>query len=252
MTNGLFTNFLFQIFTQKLTMKQLLFSFITLLAFASCNQKTGSGDVITEKRQTGNFTGISVGGAFEVEIRVGPVTAVEVEADDNIIKYIETRVSGDILKISTKSSSGFNNAHLKVLVTVPEIRSIKSSGAANVKALDVLKSSGKISLDVSGAGEIKAAVDAPEIYVEASGAGNIELSGRTRDYKLKSSGSGDIKSFDLQSENTDVDVSGAASAHVHASVSLRAEASGAGNISYKGGAIVQQKTSGAGSIKNDN
>jgi len=252
MTNGLFTNFLFQIFTKKLTMKQVLFYLITLLAFASCDERTGSGDIIAEKRQTGNFTGISVGGAFEVEIRIGPVTLVEVEADDNIIKDIETRVSGDVLKISTKNSLGFYDAHLKVFVTVPEIRSVKTSGAANLKAIDVLKSAGKISLDVSGAGTITAAVDAPEIYAEASGAGNIELSGKTRDYKLKSSGSGDIKSFDLQSENTDVRASGAGSAHVHASVSLKADASGAGDISYKGGASVQQKTSGAGNVKNAN
>ncbi len=233
-------------------MKQLLFSFITLLAFASCDQRTGSGDIVTEKRQTGNFSGISVGGAFEVEIRIGPVTIVEVEADDNLIKDIETRVSGDILKISAKNSLGFNNARLKIFVTVPEIRSINTSGAGDVKATDVLKSSGKISLDVSGAGSIKAVVDAPEIYAEASGAGNIELSGRTRDYKLKSSGSSNIKSFDLQSENTEVRASGAGSAHVHASVSLKADASGAGNISYKGGASVQQKTSGAGNVRNAN
>jgi hypothetical protein len=233
-------------------MKQLLFCLITLVALASCNQRTGSGDIVTEKRQTGDFTGIAVGSAFEVEIRTGPVTAVEVEADDNLIKYIDTRVSGGILKITTRNSFSFNNSHLKVFVTAPEIRSIKTSGAADVKAIDLLKSSGKISLDVSGAGEIKATVDAPEIYAEASGAGNIELSGRTRDYKLKVSGSGDIKSFDLQSEHTDVDVSGAGSAQVHASVNLKADASGAGEVRYKGGASVQQKTSGAGNVKNAN
>jgi len=247
-----FPTFYFKSLHKKLTMKQLLSSIFLVLAFASCDQRTGSGNIVTEKRTTGNFTGISVGGAFEVEIRTGPVTRVEVEADDNIIKYIETKVSGDVLKIRVKSSSGFYDAHLKVFVTVPEIRSIKTSGAANVKAVDVLKSTGKISLDVSGAGGITAAVDAPEIYAEASGAGNIELSGRTRDYKLKSSGSGDIKSFNLQSENTDVRASGAGSAHVHASVSLKADASGAGDISFKGGASVQQKTSGAGNVKNAN
>jgi len=247
-----FPGFYFKSLHKKLTMKQLLLSFFTLLAFASCDQRTGSGDIVTEKRNTGNFTGISVGSAFDVEIRTGAVTEVEVEADDNLIKDIETKVTGDVLKISTRHGSGFNNAHLKVFVTVPEIRSIKTSGAANVKATDVLKSSGKISLDVSGAGGIKAQVDAPEIYAEASGAGNIELSGRTRSYKLKATGSGEIKSFDLQSENTDVDVSGAGSARVHASVSLKAEASGAGNVHYKGGASVQQKTSGAGNVKNEN
>jgi carbon monoxide dehydrogenase subunit G len=177
---------------------------------------------------------------------------VVVESDDNIIKYIETNVSGNVLEIKTNHSMGFNNAHYKVFITAPAINSIEASGAANIKAKDQLKSSGKISFDISGAAEVTASVDAPEVEVEISGAGNMDLSGRTRSYKAKVTGSGDLKAADFLSENADVDVSGAGSAKVHASVSLKAEASGAGNISYKGGASVQQKTSGAGTIKSDN
>lgn len=233
-------------------MKQLLFSLLTILMFSACSQKTGSGNIITEKRQTGNFVGISVGGAFEVEVKNGPETIVEVEADDNVINFIETKVSGNILKIRTKEGTSFNNAHFKVFVTAPEISSLKVSGAANVKGNGQLSCPGKMSLDVSGAGNIKTIVDAPEIEAELSGAGNIDLSGRTRNYKAKVSGSGDLKSGNLQSENTEVDVSGAGTARVHASISLQANASGAGNIYYKGGASVQQIKSGAGNIKSEN
>ncbi len=232
-------------------MKQLVIYSLSILLLGSCNQMTGSGNIVTEKRQTGNFTGISVGGAFEVELKNGPVTEVEVEADDNIIKFIETRVSGNVLKIRTKDGTGFNNAHFKVFITAPEIKSIHASGASNVKVTSQLKSTGKISLDVSGAAGIKATVDAPEIYAEISGAGNINVEGRTRDYRSKVSGSGELKSGNLLSEHTNVKVSGAGSARVHASVSLQAEASGAGNIFYNGGAAVQQKTSGAGNVKKE-
>jgi hypothetical protein len=244
--------FYFKSLHKYLTMKQLLFCCLILAVFSSCDQRTGSGNIITERRQTGNFTGIEVGGAFEVEIKTGPVTEVVVESDDNIIKYIETNVSGNVLEIKTNHSMGFNNAHYKVFITAPAINSIEASGAANIKAKDQLKSSDKISFDISGAAEVNASVDAPEVEVEISGAGNMELGGRTRSYKAKVTGSGDLKAADLLSENADVDVSGAGSAKVHASVSLKAEASGAGNISYKGGASVQQKTSGAGTIKSDN
>lgn len=233
-------------------MKYLLCVFFAVSILSSCNQRRGSGNIITEKRQTGNFTAISVGGAFTVEVKTGPVTEVEVESDDNVISYIETKVSGNTLKIRTKDGNGFNNAHFKVYITAPEINKINSSGASNIKVTSQLKSAGKISLDASGAAGIEASVDAPEVYAEVSGAGNIELTGRTRDYKAKVSGSGTLKSGNLQSENTTVDVSGAGTARVHASVRLNAKASGAGNIHYKGGASVEQKTSGAGSIKNEN
>ncbi|MEP7109535.1 MAG: head GIN domain-containing protein [Ferruginibacter sp.] len=233
-------------------MKQLLFYFFGLLLLSSCNQRMGSGNIVTEKRQTGDFEGISVGGAFAVEIKKGPVTEVEVEADDNVISFIETKVSGNVLKISTKNGTGFNNAHFKVYITAPEINSFNASGAAKVKVTGQMKSEGKITLDVSGAAGITLSVDAPEVFAEVSGAGYIEMSGRTKDYTAKVSGSGNLKSGDLSSENTDVRASGAGTARVHASVNLKADANGAGNIYYKGGANVQQKTSGAGNVKNEN
>ena len=233
-------------------MKQFVFYGFIMIMLSSCMMRTGSGNIVTEKRQTGSFKGISVGGAFEVDIKNGPETEVIVESDDNIIKYIETKVSGDVLKIRTKDGPGFSQATFKVHITSPEVNLIHVSGASNVKATSQLKSTGKISLDVSGAAGIKASLDAPEIDSELSGAGNIELEGRTRDYKARVSGSGNLKSADLLSEHTNVSVSGAGTARVHASVSLKANASGAGNIHYKGGASVEQKTSGAGSIKSDN
>jgi hypothetical protein len=51
-------------------------------------------------------------------------------------------------------------------------------------------------------------------------------------------------------ENTKVDISGAGSAEVFASVKLDAHVSGAGKVRYKGDAAnVQQQVSGAGSVK---
>jgi hypothetical protein len=231
-------------------MKNLLILAAFVFSAASCTHIEGSGNIVTEKRQTGDFKGISVGGAFEVELKTGP-TSVEVEADDNLIKLIETRVSGGVLKIENRNDFSINDGHFKVYITAPEITKIKCSGAANVKALDLLKSDSRISLDASGAGNIKAQADAPEIDAEASGAGNIELSGRTREYTAKATGSGNIKSSKLLSENTDAEASGAGSVHVHASVNLKANASGAGSVYYRGGAAVQQRSSGAGSVKSE-
>ena len=236
---------------KNLTMKKLLILAAVAFSAASCAHIEGSGNIVTEKRETGNFKGISVGGSFEVELKTGPVISVEVEADDNLIKLIETRVSGDILKIESKDHYSINDGHFKVYITAPEIRQIKCSGAANVKALDVLKSDSKISLDASGAGNIKASVDAPEIETEASGAGDIELSGRTREYSARATGSGNIKSGKLLSENTDAEASGAGSVHVHSSVNLKAHASGAGSVYYRGGGNVQKNVSGAGSVKSE-
>lgn len=232
-------------------MKQVALFAFTVLLMSACRQVQGSGNIITETRTTGDFTAVSVGGAYEVEIKNGSSTEVRVEADDNIIHDIETTVSGHTLNIRTRDGVNFNNGHYKIYIIAPYITKINSSGAASVGIKNTLKSNDKITLEASGAAEINGEVDAPEIATEASGAANIKLSGRTRDYNAEASGSGSIKTSDLMSERTTVHASGAASAHVYASVQLNANADGAAGIYYKGAASVSQKTSGAANIKKD-
>lgn len=227
----------------------LLFATVSLL-FASCGSIQGSGNIVTEKRDVKEFKGISTGGAYDVELTTGPVS-VEVEADDNVQQYVVTEVEGGVLKIRSRDNFGLSNAHVKVYVSAPAINMLKSSGAANINAKDLIKSDDKIILETSGAASIEAEVDAPEVEAESSGASKIELKGRTREYTAKASGSADIKSKELLTERTDAGASGASSIHVHASVNLTAEASGSASIYYRGGASVQQKTSGAADVKKE-
>ena len=232
-------------------MKQVLLFAAVISLFTACRRVHGSGNIVTEKKQVKSFKGISVGSSFEVELKTGPAISVEIETDDNLMKLVQVRVSGDVLRIDIKDNYSINDGHFKAFVTAPEINSIRSSGAASVKAMNVLTSSGKIRFDVSGAGKITADVDAPEVEAESSGAGDIELGGRTRDYRAEASGAGNIKTKNLQTENAVVTASGAGNVHVHASVKLKAKASGAGNIYYRGGASVDQQVSGAGNVKKE-
>ena len=63
-------------------------------------------------------------------------------------------------------------------------------------------------------------------------------------------GAGKAHCYELLSETTKVDISGAGDADVFASVKLDAQVSGAGSVTYKGGATnVAQQVSGAGSVK---
>jgi len=232
-------------------MKQLVLFAFTIIVLSACHQIHGSGNIVTENRKTGDFTGISAGGGFEVELKNGPVTEVRVEADDNIMRYIETRVSGNVLSITTKSGTNFIDGHYKVYIIAPEINSVKSSGAASIIIKNILKDSEKIGFEASGAASINGEVDAPKIATEASGAANITLSGRTMDHNAEASGSATLKTGDLLSESTKVHASGAANVNVYASVKLDADANGAASIHYKGAASVSKKTSGAASVRKD-
>jgi hypothetical protein len=92
-------------------------------------------------------------------------------------------------------------------------------------------------------------VNAPAISAEVSGAGAVNLKGETKTFDLTLTGAGKAHCYELLSENTKVDISGAGDADVYASVKLNAEVSGAGSVTYKGGGTSNSHVSGAGSVK---
>ena len=232
-------------------MKQIISFAFALIILSACHRIQGSGNIVTETRPTGDFTGISAGGAFEVELKTGPVTEVRIEADDNLMPYIQTRVSGNVLNITTKGNTNFIDGHYKAYITAPDINYLNGSGAASIRIMNGIKNSEKIKLESSGAASIKGEVDAPKITTEASGAANITVSGRTMDYDAEASGSATLDTEELMSETTKARASGAATVQVYSSLSLNADASGAANIHYKGSGTTVVKTSGAANIKKD-
>lgn len=230
-------------------MKQMFLLLTAIIVLSSCDHESGSGNIINEKRSVDEFSGITVGGSFEVEVKVGATQQVEVEADDNIIKYVKTTVSGNTLRIRLEGGHSYNNVHLKVYVTTPGLKKIDASASAEVKVLDVLKNDGKISFDANSSADIEAEVDAPAVDAEASSSGTIKLSGKTKDYTARASSSGDIKSFELLTENADVDANSSGSIDLHASVTLKANASSSGSIEYRGAASVNKSVSSSGSVE---
>ncbi len=229
-------------------MKQLLFlSFISIL-LSSCHIINGSGNIISQTRTTGDFRRISASNGFNVEVKIGPVTEVIVEADDNVMKYVETTVNGDDLKIGLKSNVSLTNAHLKVFVTSPAIDGIKASSGADVVVKDVLKNTGKLSFSASSAGTITTELDAPDVEANASSGATIKLTGKTKNFDATSSSGSNVKAGELLSENTAVNSSSGASATVHASVTLKAVSSSGASVHYYGAANVQKSVSSGGSV----
>jgi len=229
-------------------MKQFLFLSIISIVLSSCHYISGSGNIITETRTTGDFKRISASSGFDVEVKSGPATEVIVEADDNVMKYIETSVSGDVLKIGLKDHVSLSNAHQKVYITAPQINGIKASSGADVTVKDLLKNTGKLSFNASSAGTITTDLDAPDVEATASSGASIRLSGKTRTFHGSASSGADLIAGELLSENTVVNASSGANAKVHASVSLDATASSGADIGYYGGANVHKTASSGGSV----
>jgi putative autotransporter adhesin-like protein len=233
----------------------LAFSFV----FASCHnfmgkRIRGNGNIRSEDRTVGSFKNVDVSGAAKVYVSQGDQHSVKVEADDNLLPFIEVAQQDD--KIIVREKPGYNlkpTGDILVYVTSPVYNKIEASGACDIIGQGKITNPEDFELHVSGAGDINMEVDAPQLTAEVSGSGNINLKGQTKDVDLQLTGAGHAHCYDLLAENTKVDITGAGSAEVYASVKLDADVSGAGSVSYKGNAgTVNQKVSGAGSVKKVN
>lgn len=229
-------------------MNKIAYLFCFLLFLNSCRFKSGSGNIVSETRQTGNFEGLSVGGSFDVEVKIGPEVSVIVEADDNIMKYIETTVTAGTLRIRTEGLNNFSDVHMKVFITVPALNSIKASASADVEVEGILASQGKLTFKANSSASINAEVNAPEVESEASSSATITLSGKTQTHKAEASSSADIRAFELLSENTTAGANSSSNIQVHASVTLNARASSSASVRYRGAATVTKSESSSGSV----
>lgn len=232
-------------------MKNSLLALTAIFLLSSCNIHTiyGSGNIITENRKTALFTGIDAGGSFEVVLKNGPQTEVVVESDDNVIGNIETKVTDGVLHIGFRRNGSFTNALFKVYVTMPDVSRIDLGGASTLTTNGLVKSTGKLEVEADGASHVDMELDAPEVALDASGASQVKLKGRTKTYTIDADGSSDVKSADLLAETVTVDVSGASTADVFASVQLKIDADGASHVNYRGEAKVESKTGGAASVE---
>jgi hypothetical protein len=238
-------------------MKKLLFAGLLLAAshaFAGGWETVqGNGNAKKETRTVTGYTAVSSAGSFDVEINYGTASSITVEADENLLPYIETIVEGTELKL--KAKKGYNlKPKNKIKITVPltKLTALKVSGSGNINGDGDFSNDGTTEITISGSGDIKLGFGKfNALEVKISGSGNMKLKGKeTSKISAHISGSGDIDAYDVSANEVVAKVNGSGNVNVTAKSSVDATVSGSGNVIYKGAATnVTQKTSGSGKVR---
>ena len=236
-------------------MRTLFFFLLVVMIFSSCRffggeRISGNGKITTQDRSVGSFNSIDASGSVKVHIKQDPSAAVRIETDENLQPYVEVYTNGNTLVI--KSKEGFNLSPTKdvvVYTSAPVYKSIDVSGASDILGDNNITGTEVLEMQVSGSGKIDAQVSVPKVSAHVSGSGDVFLKGASKEFEGSVSGSGSIKAFDLATDETKLDLSGAADAEVTANQKLDVQVSGSGDVKYKGNASVSQSISGSGSVK---
>jgi hypothetical protein len=199
----------------------------------------GDGNVKKESRPVADFTSLSSHGAIDVKIVYGHSNNIEVEADENLLPYVETNVENGKLIIQTKKNVNLNSRRkITVSLSMTKINALQLSGSGDIYGNGSFTSDDETKIILSGSGNIHLASGSfKNLNLAISGSGNILVrDGSANSVLVSVSGSGNADCSDIAAQSADVKISGSGNAKVNVSKSLSANISGSGNVYYKGNA----------------
>lgn len=209
-------------------MKKLFVLAAATLALAAAGAAFADDDSrVSQDLSLSGFDAITVGGVYELDVRVGGDYSIRLSGPQYEMDLIEVSVKNGALVLGQKENKkGFKNGNRKgveAVITMPGLKGVKVSGVVE----------GKI-----------AGVDAESFDVEVSGVGDLSIEGECGALEANLSGVGDLDAEDLECAKVDVNVSGVGSAAVFARDEVDAKVSGMGDIDVYGSPRTVHKNKG--------
>ena len=183
----------------------------------------GSGRVVEEELKVSDFTGVKLATFGDLYIETGDEETLRIKAEDNLIRYFESGVTGDSLEIGQQVGVTLHPRRpVRFYLTVKKLDTIALSGSGNIKTPDLAAE--RISVTISGSGDVEAEdLRADAIDVRITGSGNLDIAGsEAREQTIAIYGSGDVKIRDLEADEIGVQITGS------------------GNLDISGGEVEEQ------------
>lgn len=196
--------------------------------FSRNERVRGSGDMETEMRDLEGFNEIITRTYLDIDVTVGREFSVKIEADDNLLEYIETDVRRHTLHIDVRDGYSIKSRkHIKVVISMPELEAVDISGSSDMV--------------ISG-------VRGEQLDIGISGSGDITLEGEIKDIDISINGSGDIDARDLQCDEAYIRISGSGDIDIAVKSYLDVRVAGSGDVNYWGSPKISKRISGSGDI----
>jgi hypothetical protein len=217
-------------------------------AFALVSLISAAAVARTEDRDVPPFSAVEVEGGIHATVDVGPRRPVRIEADDDVLALLETRVEHGALRIGFKPHSRRRGDHrVSVTIQTPDLRSVGASGGSVVRAS--FTRADESGINASGGSELRIrGVDATRLSVDGSGGSVLDIQGRADTLDLQMSGGSHLHGRDLSVKDVDLQASGGSEGELRANGRIRGSLSGGSELHVRGGARAKVATSGGSSV----
>ena len=232
-------------------MRNLIF-LLLLSACVNAQQPNLFNDKNAVVREVASFKELMIRGPFTVYYSDDATCNLAVSCSDESVRdHIITKVVDGQLQISYYNRGRTlwdRSFKMNIYVSSPGLKKVEASGAVTFNVHDVIKAD-ELSLVFSGASDFHGKIQSTSLYAVFSGASDLEVEGTSSKATYKFSGASDGKAFALRSDDVQIVSSGASNIMVTAFKSIKAVASGASDISFKGNpGSVYKSSTGASSI----
>jgi len=233
--------------------------FLLLLVtfFSSCEKEhlgdcfKSTGSIVTEVRPAGNIHSIDVSHKVDVTVREGPAESILVEAGENIIGGITTRMENGTLFIDNENKCNWMRSYsnpIRVYVTGPGIRHIVQHGNGDITS-DGLLHADTLTLEVWNSGNIRVETDCQFLNAKQHvSVGDVDIKGSAGELYVYNAGNGFAWLSGLVAQTAQVDSRGTGDTQVRVDSLLSYSISGSGNIYLYGPATANGTGSSSGRL----
>jgi len=200
------------------------------LATSACVFNLGDvagAETTSQTRSVESFDAIAISGSVDVQFETGSEVSIEVVAVPKVIDDIVTEVDDRTLQVGLEGGLHINTGRMLVKVTAPSLKSLSIDGSGDAT--------------ISG-------IDEERLSLSVSGSGDIEADGEAEAVSIAVSGSGDVEGRALKAASAHVSVRGSGDISISATEAAKGSISGSGDISVHGGATCAISVSGSGDV----
>lgn len=213
--------------------------------------RMGRGEYARSFNELRDFEKLDIAGGFYVEVKQGEAYAVQVDGRQRDVEALTVKREGDRLRIGY--GDGFKllsrgHRSVNIRITMPRLTEVNFAGAvnANVRGFDQQTD---LDIDLVGASNATfTSLNARTISADVVGASTLTLLGSAARLEADVSGASKLRAFSLKAVEADVEAVGASNASVYAVQKLRATATGASHVGYKGEATVDENATVGSSV----
>lgn len=209
----------------------------------------GQGALAQEFREVGSITGVNLAMEGDLFIQSGSEVSFRIEAQQNILAYINTYVRNDVLVIEGERDVDLRPSEpVRFVLVTPELNSVSLTGSGDIQ-VDPFESA-EFALTVAGSGDLLLReILTDNLVVSIAGSGDINIDGSTINQEISIAGSGDYNARDLTSAAASISIAGSGDSYVQVSEELTASLIGSGSVFYIGNPTITSSTVGSGRVR---